>query len=85
MDNPNKLIIEAIRLLGNNSFNGNPNQWFEYKIRNNNIIEALTLNKEQAIKFIKLSFTGEAIFCLRKCRYRHISTRYEWNSNHWIY
>ena len=55
--------MEALRLLGNDgTYNGDPARWFEYKLRIENIIEALDLTKEQAIKFIRLSFTGNAVF-----------------------
>ena len=60
--NTNKQLTEALRLLGTGTYNGDANEWFEYKLRIENIIEALDMTKEQAIKFIRLSFKGNAVF-----------------------
>ena len=61
-ENNNKPITEALRLLGAGTYNGEANEWFEYKLRICNIIEALDLTKEQSIKFVRLSFKGNAVF-----------------------
>lgn len=37
----NTQITEALRLLGTGTYNGDANEWFEYKLRIENIIEAL--------------------------------------------
>ena len=75
-DNSNKPVTEALRLLGSDgTYNGDPARWFEYKLRIENIIEALDLTKEQAIKFIRLSFTGNAVFISENIKRNHIFKR----------
>ena len=45
-ENSNKQLTEALRLLGSGTYNGDSNEWFEYKLRVENIIEALDLTKD---------------------------------------
>ena len=60
--NKNKKITEALRLLGSGTYNGDASTWFEFKLRIENIIEALDMTKEQSIKFIRLSMVSNAVF-----------------------
>ena len=61
---PSHRFGEALKTVTNQSFlyNGNPKQWTLHKQKLLNIIWALSLTRIEAIKVIKLSLTGQAVF-----------------------